>query len=180
MFSAALLLFDAIPTGWVRTLQRGNNSVTASVLRRCNCAASVCPKMLGGKKLVWRIFFLHFLSCIFYHQSFAPIGLQKTKTASGWLVKKYFSVNYCDFFHANRCCNRKSTKMMVSLGARWRTLAGKRGHHNGSIDTNFDPPLFPLDSTFNSAKSKKVRSFLVEENCPSYQKCRRKLYKSPN
>jgi hypothetical protein len=32
-----------------------------------------------------------------YHQGFAPIGLQKTNTASGWLVKKYLSVNYCDF-----------------------------------------------------------------------------------
>ena len=29
--------------------------------------------------------------------------------------------------------------VMVSLGAKYRTLAGKRGHHNGSIDTNFDP-----------------------------------------
>jgi hypothetical protein len=38
---------------------------------------------------------------------------------------------------------------MVSFGARYRTLAGKRVHKNGSIDTNFDHPLFPLDSTFN-------------------------------
>ncbi len=30
--------------------------------------------------------------------------------------------------------------VMVSLGAKYRTLGGKRGHHNGSIDTNFDPP----------------------------------------
>jgi hypothetical protein len=33
----------------------------------------------------------------FYHQSFAPIGLQKTNAAAGWLVKKYLSVNYRDF-----------------------------------------------------------------------------------
>ncbi len=40
--------------------------ITASVLRCCSCAASVCPKMCGGEKLVWRIFssfyFAHFLS----------------------------------------------------------------------------------------------------------------------
>jgi hypothetical protein len=46
--------------------------------------------MCGGEKLVWRIFFLHFISRIFYHQSFAPIGLQKTNVASGWLMKKIF------------------------------------------------------------------------------------------
>jgi hypothetical protein len=40
-----------------------------------------------GEKLVWRIFFLHFISSIFNHQSFAPIGLQKTNPASGWWVK---------------------------------------------------------------------------------------------
>jgi hypothetical protein len=50
--------------------------------------------------------FFHFISRIFYHQSFAPIGLQKTNVASGWLVK-YLSVNYCDFFNANRRCNTK-------------------------------------------------------------------------
>ena len=39
--------------------------------------------------------------------------------------------------------------VMVSIGGRQRTVAGKRVHHNGSIDTNFDPPQFPLDSSFN-------------------------------
>jgi hypothetical protein len=57
--------------------------------------ASVCPKMCGGEYLDWRIFVLHLISLIFYHQSFAPIGLQKTIAASGWLVK-YLSVHYCD------------------------------------------------------------------------------------
>jgi hypothetical protein len=28
------------------------------------------------------------------------------------------------------------------------TLAGNTDFHCGSIDTNFDPPQFPLDSTF--------------------------------
>ena len=55
------------------------------------------PKLCGGEKLVWWIFFLHFILGIFYQQKFAPIGLQKTNAASGWLVKKYLSVNYYDF-----------------------------------------------------------------------------------
>jgi hypothetical protein len=70
---------------------------TAFLLRHCSCAASVCPKLYGGEKLVWQIFFLHFIWRIFYHQNFTPIGLQKTNAASGWLVKKYLSVNNCDF-----------------------------------------------------------------------------------
>jgi hypothetical protein len=41
--------------------------------------------------------------------------------------------------------------VMVSIGAPKRTLAGKRLHHNELIDTNFDPPLFTLDRTFNAA-----------------------------
>ncbi len=54
-------------------------------LRRCSCAASMCPKVCGGELLVWRIFFLHFISRIFYHQSFAPIGLKKiTLPLIGW------------------------------------------------------------------------------------------------
>ncbi len=40
--------------------------------------------------------------------------------------------------------------VMVSIWGWKRTLAGKRVHHNGSIDTSFDPPLFSLDSTFNN------------------------------
>jgi hypothetical protein len=77
MFPATLVLFDAIPTGWVSKhysvgliqLQRQRSDAvaaqlccilkcavktsavitTALVLRRCSCAASVCPKMGGGK-----------------------------------------------------------------------------------------------------------------------------------
>jgi hypothetical protein len=77
MFSATLVLFDAIPTGWVSKhytvglIQlecRCSDAVaaqrwcipksavktlaviiTALVLRRCSCAASVCPKMCGGE-----------------------------------------------------------------------------------------------------------------------------------
>jgi hypothetical protein len=112
-FHAALLLFDAIPTCWVSKdnsvgLQRQSSNavaaqrrcipkcvvktlagiITASVLRRCNCAASMCPKMLPrGEKLVWRIFCLHVISHIFYCKIFPPIGLHKN-TASGWLVTK--------------------------------------------------------------------------------------------
>ncbi len=40
--------------------------------------------------------------------------------------------------------------VMVSFGARQRTLAVKRVHHCWSTDTNFDPPQLPLDSTYNA------------------------------
>jgi hypothetical protein len=53
--------------------------------------------MWGGEKLVCGFCFFILFRTLFYHQSFAPIGLQKTNAASGWLVKKYLSVNYCDF-----------------------------------------------------------------------------------
>jgi hypothetical protein len=53
-----------------------------------------------------RIFFLHFISRIFYHQSFAPIGLQKTNAASGWLVK-YLRVNYRDFLTPTEAVTQK-------------------------------------------------------------------------
>jgi hypothetical protein len=43
-----------------------------------------------------RFSFFILFRAFFYHQSFAPIGLQKTNAASGWLVK-YLSVIYCDF-----------------------------------------------------------------------------------
>jgi hypothetical protein len=50
-----------------------------------------------GEKLVWRIFFLHFISRIFYRQIFAPISLhKKTLPLVGW-SQKYLSGNYCDF-----------------------------------------------------------------------------------
>jgi hypothetical protein len=39
--------------------------------------------------------------------------------------------------------------VMVSLGAWKTTLAGNTDFHGGSIDTNFYPPQFRLDSTFN-------------------------------
>jgi hypothetical protein len=40
--------------------------------------------------------------------------------------------------------------VMVSIGARKRSLAGQTAYKNGSIDTSFEPPLFSLDSTFNT------------------------------
>jgi hypothetical protein len=41
--------------------------------------------------------------------------------------------------------------VMMSLGAWKTTLAGNTDFHCGSIDANFDPPQFRLDSTFNPA-----------------------------
>jgi hypothetical protein len=45
---------------------------------------------------------------------------------------------------------------MVSLGAWQMTLADNTVYPCGSIDTNFDPAWFPLDSTFNR---RKIRNF---------------------
>jgi hypothetical protein len=38
--------------------------------------------------------------------------------------------------------------VMVSIGGRKRTHASKTVYQNASIDTNFDRPIFSLDSTF--------------------------------
>ncbi len=48
-----------------------------------------CPFFLPrGEKLVWRIFFVHFITHIFYSQSFAPFSLQKqTLPLVGWSKK---------------------------------------------------------------------------------------------
>jgi hypothetical protein len=137
MLSAALLLFDAIPTCWVSkdnsvgliwlqcwssdvvaaqrrcipkcVVKTSDGIITASVLRRCNCAASMCPKMLPrGEKLVWQIFCLHVISHIFYCKIFAPIGLHKKNTASGRLVTKISQRQLLWFFNANRRCNTKN------------------------------------------------------------------------
>jgi hypothetical protein len=43
--------------------------------------------------------------------------------------------------------------VMVSIGARKRTLAGNTVYKNGSIDTSFYPPLFSFENTFRSYKS---------------------------
>jgi hypothetical protein len=51
-------------------------------------------------------FLSSFILRIFYHQSFAPIGLQKTNAASCWLVK-YLSVNYCDFLTPTNAVTQK-------------------------------------------------------------------------
>jgi hypothetical protein len=54
--------------------------------------------------------FLHlFHSRIFYHQSFAAIGLQKQLVPQvGW-TKKFLCANYCDFLPLTGRCNRKSS-----------------------------------------------------------------------
>jgi hypothetical protein len=40
--------------------------------------------------------------------------------------------------------------VMVSILGRKETLVDKTVYQNGSFDTSFDPPLFSLDSIFNS------------------------------
>jgi hypothetical protein len=50
-----------------------------------------------GEKLVWRIFFLHFISRIFIARTLLPLAYKKqTLPLVGW-SKKYLSVKYCDF-----------------------------------------------------------------------------------
>jgi hypothetical protein len=45
-----------------------------------------------GEKLVWRIFFLHFISCIFIAKTLLPLAYKKqTLPLVGWSKK------YCDF-----------------------------------------------------------------------------------
>ncbi len=143
-FLAAVVLFDAIPTGWVSNhnslalipLQRRYTDavaaqrrsipkcvvktsagiITASVLRRCNCAASVCPKMLQrGEKLVWRIFVFMLFRAFFYCKIFAPIGLhKKTLPLVGW-SQKCLSGNYCDFLTPTDAVTQKINTNVLPL-----------------------------------------------------------------
>jgi hypothetical protein len=68
-----------------------------------------------GEKLVWRIFFLHFISRIFYCQIFALIGLQKKALPLvGW-SQKYLSGNYCDFLTPTYAVTQKINTNIWSL-----------------------------------------------------------------
>jgi hypothetical protein len=50
-----------------------------------------------GEKLVWWIFFLHFISRIFITRTLLSVAYKKqTLPLVGW-SKKYLSVKYCDF-----------------------------------------------------------------------------------
>ncbi len=67
----------------------------------------------------WKVSLADFLSSFyfahFYRQNFAPIGLQKTNPASGWLVQKISQRQILWFFNAHQRCNRKPT-------GRWEIL----------------------------------------------------------
>ncbi len=83
--------------------------ITALVLQRCNCAALMCPKMLPrGEKLVWRIFFLHLISHIFFLLDLCSHWLTNKNTASGWLVTKISQQQLLWFFNANRRFNTEN------------------------------------------------------------------------
>jgi hypothetical protein len=50
-----------------------------------------------GEKLVWRIFLLHFILCIFIARTLLSLAYKKqTLPLVGW-SKKYLSLKYCDF-----------------------------------------------------------------------------------
>jgi hypothetical protein len=71
--------------------------ITASVLRRCNCAASVCPKCCTWRKasladFLFSFYFAHFLLSDLCSHWFA----KKALPLVGW-SQKYLSGNYCDF-----------------------------------------------------------------------------------
>jgi hypothetical protein len=61
------------------------------------------------------------------------------------------------FFYGAPICakgaeNIYAPLVMLSIGARKRTLAGQTVYRNGSIDTSFRPTsMFSFDSTFNVA-----------------------------
>jgi hypothetical protein len=51
--------------------------------------------------------------------------------------------------------NVNAPLVMVSIGARKRTLSGLTVNKNKAINTSFDPPLFSLDNTFKDEISMK-------------------------
>jgi hypothetical protein len=67
----------------------------------------------------------------------------KTEVGRNWYQSIHFGKLSC---LASKCTkdaeNVYASLVMVSIGGRKRTHGVKRVHHNGSIDTNFDPPLF--------------------------------------
>jgi hypothetical protein len=66
------------------TQQLRTNSVTAVAAQR-RCIQKCSFFLPRGEKLVWRILFLHFISSIFYHQSFAFIRLKNQRLPLvGW------------------------------------------------------------------------------------------------
>ncbi len=105
-FSASLVHFNTIPTGWVSqhyslglilSLRRSSEAVASH--RQCipKCAvktlaviitALVYPKMYIFLATLWKVSLADFLSSFyflhFYRQNFAPIGLQKKPWL--WLV----------------------------------------------------------------------------------------------
>jgi hypothetical protein len=60
--------------------------------------------------------------------------------------------------------------VMVSLGAWKTTLAGNTDFHGGSIDTNFYPPQFRLDSTFKPKFLQKVKITMAPNFFPQRPK----------
>jgi len=92
-FVSGIITFDAIPTCWVSkdnsvwliwlqhrcipkcVVKTPAGIITASVLRRCNCAASMSPKMLPrSEKLVWRIFVFMLFRAFFFVSSLFPLA----------------------------------------------------------------------------------------------------------
>ncbi len=100
-----------------QTLQRRTNSVTASELRRCSCAASVYPKMYFFLSTWWKASLADFLSSFYFHYFFL-LAYKKNKGYL-WLVsQKIFQSQRLWFFNTDRRCNRKFTQIF----GRWEIL----------------------------------------------------------
>ncbi len=74
-------------------------------------------------------YFVHF-----YRQNFAPIGLQKTNPASGWLVQKISQRQILWFFNAHQCCNGKSTGVKKYYRRQLRLSSSRDGVPWGMVN----------------------------------------------
>jgi hypothetical protein len=88
------------------------SSDAVAAQRQC---ISKCPFLPRGEKLVWRIFFLHFISHIFYHQSFAPIHWLTKNKRCLWLIGQKISKKYYLPERLGQCQNMLKTLKMFLL-----------------------------------------------------------------
>ncbi len=132
--------------------------ITASLLRRCSCAASVCPKISFFLGTWWKVSLTDFFGL--QKQTLPLVGWEKNISSSTIVIFErqptlYNKIHTLIFGRweilqtqqvgtVSKCAkdaeNVFAPLMMVSfMGALKRTLAGKTFHQTESIDTSFDP-----------------------------------------
>ncbi len=148
-------------------------TITASVLRSCKCAASVCPKMSFFLATWWKA------SLADFHSSFCFAHFLLSDLCSHWPTKNKLCLwlvgsKLLWFFNADRrwtqkintniwplrnitnptgwdgvkMCYRRCTRLCTSCdGVHWGEVKHTVFPY-GSIYTNFDPSPFSLDSAF--------------------------------